>query len=109
MQRIASGVATHSNDTLLLRLTVDEMPNSLLTKLSELAVAYRPEAVKQSLLNMISDLATGVASPWLYETASLLFSELIEDVRRQDPGIPPRGNPMEMILKWFDYTIQLLF
>jgi hypothetical protein len=41
-----------------LSITVDEMPKSLLTKLTELAVAYRPEAVKQSLLNMISDLAT---------------------------------------------------
>jgi hypothetical protein len=86
-----------------LSITVDEMPKSLLTKLTELAVAYRPEAVKQSLLNMISDLATGAASPWLYETASLFFSELIEDVSRQDPGISPSGNPTEMILKWFDY------
>ena len=49
------------------------------------------------------DLATGAASPWLYETASLFFSELIEEVSRQDPGISPKGNPMEMILKWFDY------
>ena len=86
-----------------LSITVDKMPKSLLKKLTEVAVAYRPEAVKQSLLNIISDLATGAASPWLYETASLFFSELIEEVSRQDPGISPKGNPMEMILKWFDY------
>jgi hypothetical protein len=86
-----------------LSITVDKMPKILLKKLTELAVAYRPEAVKQSLLNIISDLATGAASPWLYETASLFFSELIKDVSRRDPGISPKGNPMEMILKWFDY------
>jgi hypothetical protein len=39
-----------------LSITVDKMPKILLKKLTELAVAYRPEAVKQSLLNIISDL-----------------------------------------------------
>ena len=85
-----------------LSMTVDEMPESLLTQLTELAVAYRPEAVNQSLLNMISDLATGAASPWLYETASLLFSELIKDVSQKDHGISNRGNAMEAMFKWFD-------
>jgi hypothetical protein len=86
-----------------LSMTVDKMPKRLLKKLTELAIAYKPEVVKQPLLNKISDLATSAASPWLYETASLFFGELIEDVSRQDPGISPRGNPMEMILRWFDY------
>ena len=86
-----------------LSMTVDEMPKRLLKKLTELAVAYKPEVVKQSLLDIISDLATGVASPSLYETASLFFNELIKIVSRQDPGIPSKGNPMEMILRWFDY------
>jgi hypothetical protein len=85
-----------------LSTTVDEMPTSVLTKLTDTAVAYRPEAFKQPLLNMISDLATGVASPWLYETASLLFGELIEEVSRQRPRISPKGDPMEMMMKWFD-------
>jgi hypothetical protein len=52
-----------------LSMTVDKMPKRLLQKLTELAITYRPEAVKQPLLNIISDLATGVSSPWLYETA----------------------------------------
>lgn len=86
-----------------LSMTVDKMPKRLLKKLTELAIAYKPEVVKQPLLNMISDLATGARSPWLYETASLFFGELIQDVSRQDPGISPGGNPMEMILRWFDY------
>jgi hypothetical protein len=86
-----------------LSMTVDEMPKRLLKKLTELAIAYKPEVVKQPLLNSISDLATGAASPWLYETASLFFNELIKEVSRQDPGIPPKGNATEMIIKWFDY------
>jgi hypothetical protein len=86
-----------------LSMTVDEMPKRLLKKLTELAVAYKPEVVKQPLLDIISDLATGVASPWLYETASLFFNELIKVVSRQDPGIPFKGNPQETILRWFDY------
>jgi hypothetical protein len=86
-----------------LSMTVDEMPKRLLKKLTELAIAYKPEVVKQPLLNTISDLATGVSSPWLYETASLFFDELIKDVSRQDPGISRTGNPVEMMSKWFDY------
>jgi hypothetical protein len=86
-----------------LSMTVDKMPKRLLKKLTELALAYKPEVVKQPLLDIISDLATGVSSPWLYETASLFFSELIENVSQQNPGISPSGNPMEMILTWFDY------
>jgi hypothetical protein len=74
-----------------------------LKRLTELAIAYKPEVVKQPLLNIISDLATGVSSPWLYETASLFFNELIKDVSRQDPGISRKRNPMEIISKWFDY------
>jgi hypothetical protein len=86
-----------------LSMTVDEIPKRLLKRLTELAIAYKPEVVKQPLLNIISDLATGVSSPWLYETASLFFNELIKDVSRQDPGISRKRNPMEIISKWFDY------
>jgi hypothetical protein len=93
----------HVGAIIELSMTVDKMPKRLLKKLTELAIAYKPEVVKRPLLNIISDLATGVSSPWLYETASLFFSELIKDVSRQDPGISTKGNPMEMILRWFDY------
>jgi hypothetical protein len=86
-----------------LSITVDKMPKRLLKKLTELAITHRPEAVKQPLLNIISDLATGVSSPWLYETAPLCFNELIRGVSRQSPSVPPKGNPTEMILRWFDY------
>ncbi|MBR0795648.1 hypothetical protein JQ615_09635 [Bradyrhizobium jicamae] len=86
-----------------LSMTVDRMPKRLLKRLTELATAYRPEVVKQPLLNIISDLATRVRSPWLYETASLFFNELIKDVSRQDPCISSKGSPLEMMLRWFDY------
>src|SRR4051794_17876313 len=61
----------HVYAILKLSLTVDQMSKRLLKKLTELAIAYKPELVKQPLLDNISDLATGAASPWLYETASL--------------------------------------
>ena len=93
----------HVEAVVKLSMTVDEMPKRLLKKLTELAIAYKPEVVKQPLLDIISDLSTGVSSPWLYETASLFFNELIKDVSRQNPGIPSKGNPQEMILKWFEY------
>lgn len=93
----------HVEAIVKLSMTVDEMPKRLLKKLTELAVAYKPEVVKQPLLNIISNLATGFASPWLDETASMFFSELIKVVSRQAPGMPRKGNPTEMILNWFDY------
>jgi hypothetical protein len=86
-----------------LSMTVDEVPKSLLKKLTDLAIAYKPEAVKQPLLNIISDLATRASSPWLYETATLFFNELIKDVSRQDPGLSTKGNPIQMMSNWFDY------
>jgi hypothetical protein len=64
-----------------LSMTVDEMPKRLLKKLTGLAITYKPKVVKQPLLDIISDLATGVSSPWLYETASLFFNELKSAVR----------------------------
>jgi hypothetical protein len=86
-----------------LTMTVDEMPKSLLKKLTELAIAHNPEVVKQPLLNSIGDLATGASSPWLYETASLFFNELFKEVSRQSPSPSTRANPTEMMMKWFDY------
>ena len=79
------------------------MPRSLLKKLTDLAITYNPEVVKQPLLNSINDLATGASSPWLYETASLFFKKLIKDVSRKSPGPPSGGNPSEIMMKWFDY------
>jgi hypothetical protein len=82
-----------------LSMTVDEMPKRLLKKLTDLAIVYKPEVVKQSLSNFIGEQAASL----LYETATLFFSGLIEDVSRQGPGITHIGSPMEMMLGWFDY------
>lgn len=83
-----------------LSLTVDKMPKRLLKKLTDLAIAYNPEVVKVLLLNRIIDQA---ASPRLYETAALFFSDLIEDVSQQGKGVNRTGSPIEMMLGWFDY------
>jgi hypothetical protein len=86
-----------------LSMTVDQMPKRLLENLAEFAVSYEPEAVKQQLLNIISDLATRAASPWLYETASMFFEELIKDVKRVGNGIHCNGSPTELMMEWFNY------
>lgn len=91
-----------------LSLTVDKMPKRLLTNLTELAITYRPDAVKLPLFHIITILATGAAFPGLLDTASLFFSELIEDVSRQAPGIPFKGTPVESIERWFDYDDPIL-
>jgi hypothetical protein len=88
-----------------LSVTVDKMPKRLLKNLTELAITYRSDAVKQPLFGIISELA---ASPGLFDTASLFFSDLINDVRRQAPGIPFKGTPVESILRWFDYDDPIL-
>ena len=85
-----------------LSITVDEMSKRLLKELTKLAIAYKPEVVKRALLDIISGLATGVdAEP--SETASLFFRELIERVRQQGSGLSARGNPLDLMSKWFDY------
>lgn len=94
----------HVGAIVQLSMTVDRMSLRLLKKLTQLAVGYKPESVTRSLLNIISDLAAGAASPWLYETATLFFNELIKDVRRRDPDAPRSdGCPIDMMSKWFDY------
>jgi hypothetical protein len=83
-----------------LSVTVDEMPKHLLKKLTDLAVGYKPEVVKQSLSNFIGQQA---AFPSFCERATLFFSDLIEDVSQRGAGITRIGSPMEMMLRWFDY------
>jgi hypothetical protein len=89
-----------------LSLTVDRMPKRLLKSLTELAITYRPDAVKLPLFNFIGE---GAASPGLFDTASLFFSDLIEDVSRQAPGIPFKGTPVESILGSFVVQDGLVF
>jgi len=87
-----------------LSMTVDRLPKRLLNELTEMAIAYKPEFVKTTFLNQVSDLATGAASPWLYETASLFFREMIKDVTRRGSLVPfPNGRATEKMMKWFDY------
>ena len=89
-------------------MTVDKMPKRLLKDLTELAITYESEFINEPLRNNISDLATRVSSPWLYETASLFFNELIKDVSRSGPSAPPKGTPVEIMLRWFDYDDPIL-
>jgi len=87
-----------------LSMTVDQMPKRLLKEVAELAIAYKPEFVKSTFLNQFSDLATRAASPWLYETATLFFREMIKDAaRRGSPVAFPNGSATERMLRWFDY------
>jgi hypothetical protein len=91
-----------------LSLTVDNMPKRLLKNLTELAITRRPDAVKRPLFNIITLLATGEPPPGLLNTASLFFSELIEDASGQAPGIPFEGTPAESMVRWFDYDDPIL-
>ena len=86
-----------------LSVTVDDMPKRLLKELTNFVVTYQPCHVKQTFLDIISDLATRVSSPWLYETATMFFRELIKDVSKKNPGIAPTGTAVELIGSWFDY------
>ena len=81
-----------------LTMTVDEMPKRLLKKLTELAIAYNPEVVKQPLRYLISLQTTGGS-----DDASLFFGDLIREVSQQDLGISPGGNPIKILSRWFDY------
>lgn len=93
----------HIEALVKLYVTVDKMPKLLLKELSAFASVNKPETVKQPFLDAISDLATGVSSPWLYETATLFFEELMKEVIRQNPK-PHCGNNLKgMITRWFDY------
>jgi hypothetical protein len=91
-----------------LSLTVDRMPKRLLKNLTELAITYRPDAVKRPLFHLITLQAIGVASPGFLDTASRLFRELIVDVGLQAPGIPFKGTPVKSMLRWFDYDDPIL-
>lgn len=86
-----------------LYMTADKMPKRLLEELTVFALNHNSRAVKQPLLNAMSDLATGVSSPELYETATLFFSQLMSDVGRHSKATLGQGNATEMIMEWFDY------
>jgi hypothetical protein len=91
-----------------LSLTVDKMPKRLLETLTEMAISYGPNAVKQSLFNTITLQATGLAPPGNLDTASRFFRHLIMDLRLEAPGRPFEGAPKDSILRWFDYDDPIL-
>lgn len=84
--------------------TVEDMPNRLLKRLTDLAIAYKPDLVKTLLLNIISDVATGVGSVEPSDTAPLFFKQLIRDVSRRAPDLLRKESPRDLMRAWFDYN-----
>ena len=93
----------HVEALVKLYMTVDKMPKRLLKELTAFALNHKSRIVKQPLLNALSDLATGVSSPELYETATLFFGQLMSDVSGHCKATVFQSNATEMIMEWFDY------
>jgi hypothetical protein len=84
--------------------TVDAIPPAILQELTQLAVICRPEIVREALLDVFADAASGSCEQEL-ETAALFFDWVIKDVRDWPDG-RAKGARSQM-MHWLAVTYPL--
>ena len=85
--------------------TVDTIPSALLHELVQLAVTYEPAIVRQGLVDLFSEAATGACPPEEFETAERFFGWLIKDASRlRALGEPLKGDARGLMMQWVSVT-----
>jgi hypothetical protein len=88
-----------------LLLTVDTIPPALLQSLAQLAITYEPATIREVLVGLFSEAATGMCPPEEFETAELFFGWLIKDASlRGAPGEPSSGEAKGLMMQWLSVT-----
>jgi len=81
--------------------TVDAIPPSMLQELTRLAVTCRPQLVREALLDVFADAASGSIAEEELETAALFFGLVIKRIS----GWPqPEDARSQMMMHWLPVT-----
>jgi len=94
----------HLNFINELLATVNTIPSALLQELALLAITYETAVVREAILDLFADAATGMCVAEEFESAALFFGWLIKDVSRKAPGKPLNGDARELIMQWLAVT-----
>jgi hypothetical protein len=83
--------------------TVDAIPLTMLEELAVIAISCTPELVQQAALNVLAGVVSESFTSEEFETASLFFGELFEELN------PARGTPRDadargLMLQWLPVT-----
>jgi hypothetical protein len=83
--------------------TVNMIPSALLQELARLAITYETAVVREAILDLFAEAATGACPAEEFESAAQFFGWLIKNVSRRAPG-PLNGDARELIMQWVAVT-----
>jgi hypothetical protein len=84
--------------------SVNTIPPSLLKELAWLAISYEPAFVRQAVLRLFAEAASGSCPAEELETTALFFGWLIKDVSDTPAGGPLTGDARALMMQWLAVT-----
>jgi hypothetical protein len=83
-----------------LLVTSGTIPSSMLQELSQLSITHETAAVREVILDLFADAATGMFATREYESAAPFFGLLIKQVNRRAPLKLSNGGEREQMMQW---------
>jgi hypothetical protein len=84
--------------------SVKTIPSALLEELAWLAIAYEPTVVRETLLDLFVDAASGSCDEAELETAPLFFRWLIKDISGRPAVHPLNCDAKALMMQWLPVT-----
>jgi hypothetical protein len=81
--------------------TVADIQPSLLEQLSAIARSYEPELVRNVILEILCEVASGSCDPEEHATASQFFGDLIEQVKKRAKATLRDQRARVSLARWF--------
>jgi hypothetical protein len=83
--------------------TVNMIPAALLDEVARLATTYETAVVREAILDLFAEAATGAWAAEEFESAAQFFGWLIKDVSGKTPG-PLKNDARKQIKQWLAVT-----
>ena len=84
---------------------MDTISSAILQELGQLAVTYEPAIVREAIVDLFSEAASGTCPPEEFESAERFFGWLIKDVSRRRPsGDFLNDETRELMMQWLSVT-----
>jgi hypothetical protein len=80
--------------------SVNTIPSGLLQELAWLAISYEPAFVRQAVLRLFAEAASGSCPAQELETTALFFGWLIKDVSDTPAGKPLTSDARALMMQW---------
>ena len=84
--------------------SVNEIPLGMLEELTRMTTAYQTAVVREAVVDLFSEAASGVCAEEEFESATAFFGSLIKDVSRSTPGRSNVGESRELMMQWLPAT-----